>query len=62
MPKFVKTITFEAKDQAESEQVMIAISSLLNKIQEKKYLIELGQKIEKNPGLIQKAIPMLKYL
>lgn len=63
--KFVKTITFEANNQEEADQVQNAISTITNSIEEKKHLIQLGSIIGSKPGLIKKAIPYLdklKYL
>lgn len=62
MPKYYKTIAFDAKDPEESEKVQKAISILLESIADKSHLIQLGEIINKKPHLINKAIPYLKML
>ena len=62
MSKYYKTISFDAKDQQEAENVQKAITQLLDKIEDKEHLIQLGEIISKKPHLIKKAIPYMKYL
>lgn len=62
MPKFYKTISFDAKDPEEAEKVQKAIGILLDKIDDKAHLVQLGAIIDKKPHLIKKAIPYLNLL
>ena len=62
MQKYNKSISFDAKDETEAISVVVAITTILNSIEDKKNLIELGAIVAKKPGLIQKGIPYLKLL
>lgn len=60
--QYTKTITFEAADDTQAIATIVAISTIVNTIEDKKHLIELGQIVAKKPGLIKKGIPYLKLL
>ena len=62
MTAFKREINFEAKDSIQAAGVLTAIQILLESIQDKKNLIELGKIIKSKPGLIEKAIPFLPTL
>jgi hypothetical protein len=62
MPKYYKTISFDAESPEQAEKTQKAMQILLNRISDKKHLIELADIVDKKPGLIEKAIPKLPLL
>lgn len=62
MPVYTKEITFSAKDSTEAAAVTEAIKSILDSIEDKTHLIELGRIVKRKPGLIKQGIPYLKFL